>query len=907
MPLSAGTRLGSYEVIAAIGAGGMGEVYRARDTRLDRDVALKILPESFAADPDRRARFEREAKALAALNHPNIAQVYGFDVAGDVHAIAMELVEGGTLADLIAAGPMPLADVLPIARQLAAALDAAHEQGIVHRDLKPANVIVRDDGTVKVLDFGLAKALAGDIDGSATSIANSPTLTARATQLGVVLGTAAYMSPEQARGKAVDRRADIWAFGAVLYEMLTGRRAFEGDDISDVLASVLKTEPDWSALPADLPSAMRRLLRRCLEKDARKRLRDLSEGMLQLDEELSGAISSATAIRAGDAAASAAAVQAPSRPLWRRALHGAALVIVAAAIGAVGWLRPVPESPRERIAFTHTPDPGATLFTTQAAADLAISRSGRVFVYTAGTPANSRLVLRRFDSVDGAFVRGGEAAVNPFLSPDEDWIGFLGTPDRMLIKKVAVSGGPTATVAKVPSQVFGAAWLADDSILAGTQSGLWRVPPGGGEPIQVTELDKSRNETGHMWPAEIPGTDAVLFVAAHGMPMTTGKLAAVDLETRQIVRFDIAGVRPRYVHTGHIVFANADGTLRAVEFDRHRLQTAGNPIPVVEGVTVKASGAANFDIAGDGRIVYGAGGPQFAARSITWVDRTGRETPIPAPLRSYFYARVSPTDGARLSLDIRGEGSDIWIWDARGTLTKLTSNDGIDQYGLWMPDGRQVIFASEVAGKLGIFKSRADGIGVPELLVEREIAFPNAVTPDGKSIVFRAGAGNRNDLFVVSTGGDGKAAPLVATQHNEQNAAISPDGRWLAYESDLSGRSEVYVRPFPDVNSGQWTVSTGGGSEPVWARNGREIFYVSLDTKLMAAGFTETPSITLTAPRMLFDASAYFFGGVGRNYDVGRDGRFVMVKNAPDEGLRTRPIHVILNWAEELKAGRPGR
>ena len=902
MPFHAGDRIGPYEVQGAIGAGGMGEVYRARDTRLDRDVALKILPESFAADPDRQARFEREAKSLAALNHPNIAHVYGFESAGDVQAIAMELVEGRTLAELVTTGPVTIAETLAIARQLAAALDAAHEQGLVHRDLKPANVIVRDDGTVKVLDFGLAKALASDVEASGSSLANSPTLTARATQLGMILGTAAYMSPEQAKGKAVDRRADIWAFGVVLYEMLSGRRAFEGDDISDVLASVLKTEPDWSALPDDLPPALRRLLRRCLEKDPRKRLRDLSEGMLQLDEQLAGASAPATAPAAGDPLAATAVDPAPPRPRWRRAMPAVALVIVAAAIGAAGWFRPVPESPRERVAFTHSPGPEATLFTTQSAADLSVSRTGRFFVYTTGNPASQRLVLRRFDTVDGAVVRGGEGAVNPFLSADEDWIGYLDFGDRTLIKKVAVSGGPATTIAKSKNLVYGVAWLADDSIVFGSPVGLWRVPAGGGEPVQLTELDQSKSDSGHQWPAEIPGTDAVLFVASAGMPMTTGKLAAVDVKTGRIVRFGIAGVYPRYVHTGHIVFGNADGTLRAIEFDRLRLQTSGNPIPVLEGVTVKPSGAANFDIAHDGRIVYSAGGSQIANRSILWADRSGRETAIPAPKRSFFYARASPTDVARLSLDVRGEGSDIWIWDARGTLTKLTSNDGIDQYGLWMPDGLHVVFASVVAGKSGIFKSRADGIGTPELLVERNTAFPNAVTPDGKSVIFRAGAGNRNDLFVVAIGGDRKVTPLLATPHDELNAAISPDGRWLAYQSDLSGRVEIYVRPFPDVDGGQWTVSTGGGTEPVWAPNGREVFYISPDGKLMATGFTATPSVTLTAPRVLFDASSYFFGGIGRNYDVGRDGRFVLIKNAPDEGLRTRPITVVLNWAEELRA-----
>ena len=905
MPLTPGARIGAFEVVGALGAGGMGEVYRARDTRLDRDVALKILPESFAVDPDRRARFEREARALAALNHPNIAQVYGFEIAGDVHAIAMELVEGRTLAESIAAGPLSVTEALAIARQLATALDAAHEQGIVHRDLKPANVIVRDDGTVKVLDFGLAKAFATDVETSGANVANSPTLTARATQLGMIIGTAAYMAPEQAKGRSVDRRADIWAFGVVLYEMIAGRRAFEGDDISDVLASVLKTDPDWTALPADLPAPVRRLLRRCLEKDPKRRLRDLSEGMLQLDEELAAPTTTATATITGTSESSS--ILAPrTLPWWRRVLPAAAVLVVAMAIAAAGWFRPTPEPPRDRVTFTHVPSPELAYFSTQGSADLAMSRSGRFFVYTSGNPSRIRLVLRRLDALDGVVIRGADG-VNPFFSADEDWVGFLDFSDRTIVKKVPVDGGPATTITKAKSPILGATWLADNSIVLGGQSGLWRVPPGGGDPVLLTEVDRARNETGHLAPAAIPETDFVLFITSAGSPLTDSKLAVVNVATREVTRFDVAGVSPKYLPTGHIAFAVRDGSIRVVGFDVGRVQTSGNPVPMLEGVAVKPSGAASFDVARDGRIVYASGGGTAANRTVAWADRTGRETVIPTPQRAYFYVRASPTESLRLTLDVRDEGSDIWVWDARGTLTKLTPNDGIDQYGLWMPDGRQVVFTSAIEGKAGIFRTRADGIGQPELLVEHNSAFPNAVTPDGKFVVFRAATSGRNDLFLVATDGERKATPLVATEHDELNAAVSPDGRWIAFQSDLSGRHEVYLRPFPDVNGGQWPVSTTGGSEPAWSPSGRELYYLSADNKMMAVDFTAEPAVALKAPTVLFDAAGYFFGGIGRNYDVARDGRFLLIKNGPNEALISRPITVVLNWAEQLRTGSANR
>ena len=892
----------------------MGEVYRARDLKLGREVALKVLPSLFTDDPDRLTRFDREARLLASLNHPNIAHVYGLEQGtGDVRAIAMELVDGATIADIIAQRALPVSEVLTLARQIAAALESAHDAGIIHRDLKPANIKVREDGTVKVLDFGLAKALEspGEASGGAT---NSPTLTARATQLGMVLGTAAYMAPEQAKGKAVDRRADVWAFGAVLYEMLTRRRAFDGDDISEVMAAVLKLDPDWSALPADVPEPVRRLLRRCLAKDPKRRLRDVAEGMLQLDENMSLA-SMASVAMSGVRSAEAAAEPAPRPSIWRRALPIASVVVGAAGItiAAAVFLRPQPVPVGGVVRFMHVPEASARLAVTQNYWDLAISPDGQSLVYVGLVGQSPGLQLRRLDALQATPLRGGELGFGPFMSPDSQWVGFIDPSDQTRVKKVSILGGPAVAIVKAKNSITGATWAGADTIVFGVlDAGLHLVSDGGGgEPTVATTPDASLGETSHTHAFAVPGSSVVLFVTVSKAPyIDSAQLAAWDRKTGRIARLKINGTRPRYLSSGHLVYVAGDGSVRAVLFDLDTMTVHGNPVPILDGVTLKASASANFDVTPGGRMVYVGGGSRVRVeRTVTWVDRSGRETPTAAPPRTYYYARVLP-DGSRIALDVRDDQQDVWIWDARGTLTRLTAGQGADEYGVWSSDGSRVISFSTVNQKSGLYSSRADVTGAPELIAERPAAYPNAVTPDGKSMIFRSASGatkGKNDLFVVALDGDHTVKTFLGTEHDEFNAAVSPDGRWVAYQSDLSSRMEVYVSPYPDATAGQWTISTAGGSEPAWSLNGKELYYISPDNKLMAVPIAALPRFSPGVPVPLFDVSTYFFGGLGRNYDVARDGRFVMVKEPQSSIGGMQPITVVLNWLDELNARLPKR
>ena len=897
--LIAGSRLGSYDILAAIGAGGMGEVYRARDRKLDRDVAIKILPEALAADPERIARFEREAKTLAALNQPHIAQIYGLEESNGVRALVMELVEGPTLADRIAQGPTPLDEALPIAKQIAEALEAAHEQGIIHRDLKPANIKVRADSTVKVLDFGLAKAFdpAASTSAGATM---SPTLSIHATQAGIILGTAAYMAPEQARGKPIDKRADIWAFGCVLFEMLTGRRAFEGDDISTTLAAILKADPEWSALPAAAPSSLGRLLHRCLHKDPKERLRDIGEARIAIEHMLSGA--------ADEPVPTSAVLH---TPWWRRAVIPTAALLVGSLVTAViVWFAARATIAPPRVwSFQVTPPGTAALTITGYTRDIAVTPDGSRLIYVGAD--GTTLFVRPLDQLDATPLVRGSGLRDPFVSPDGQWVGFFDGPQTL--NKVPITGGPAVLVTQLGTSERGATWAADGTIIfatAATTTGLQRVSADGGVPEALTRPDRARGEATHVWPERLPGGQAVLYT----LTATTGGLdaasiAVLDMRSGRSTMLLRGGTHAQYVPSGHLLYATG-GTLRAVGFDLTRLVVVGTARPVVPEVLTTAFGAAEAVLARDGTLVYVAGGAgSGSAQTLVWVDRQGHETPTGAPPRSYGLQRVSG-DGTHVVVSVTGDqNANLWLWDlVRSTLTRVTSGPADNTFPAWTPDGRRVVFSSDRAGVRNLFSQAADGTGAIERLTESpNPQIPSAVSADGARVVFTERSRDTGwDVMALRLDGKHQVIPLVQTPFDERNGIVSPDGRWLAYEANDSGSFEIYVRPFPDVNSGHWPVSTNGGTQPLWARNGQELFYVAPDGALMRVGVSRGPTWTAGAPTKVLEGpyvTRVPGGNFPRNYDVAADGqRFLMIKAAGNGATSAPPrIVVVQHFDEELK------
>ena len=888
MALEVGTRLGHYDVTALIGEGGMGQVYQATDTKLNRQVALKILPEAFATDPDRLARFQREAQVLASLNHPGIAAIYGIEESGDTRALVLELVEGPTLADRIAQGPIPVDEALPIAKQIAEALEAAHEAGVIHRDLKPANIKVREDGTVKVLDFGLAKALDTTPQGDPSQ---SPTLTAAATQMGVILGTAAYMSPEQARGRPTDRRADIWSFGVVLFEMLTGQRAFAGEEVSVTLADVIRADLSWDKLPTDLPPGLATYLRRCLEKEPSQRIQAIGDMRLAME----GAFEAAAQQHELDVGPS----------VWHRpaSLAARVLVLVAAVSFATWYLKPIPAGTADVTRVSITLPATAPFGTASASRDLAVSPDGTRLAYAGAVPSASgfQLYMRPLDQFESTPIAGTEGGEGPFFSAEGEWLGFS---VAQTLKRISPLGGLPVTLAESPNRIRGASWGADDQIVFGTVgAGLFRIPGSGGAPVAVTMLDVEHGETGHYLPDVLPGERAVVFTIATGQPRTTGQLAVVDLASGAVTSLGLAGVSARFVSTGHLVYATGDGSVEAVPFDATGRRVTGTPVPVLGSVAIKNPGAATFDLSDTGRLVYvegGTGGARFE-RSFVWVDREGGEELLAAPVGPYRHPRVSP-DGIHMAVDLADEQSDIWIWDLvrEMPLRRLTFDSASDFLPHWMPNGERILFTSDRTGRPSVFARLADGAGDAVRLTEGPFGFLNAVTPDGARILVRTGE-NGADLHAFPV--DGKDAPevLLNTGFDEQNATLSPDGRWMAYQSNESGRDEIHVRPFPNVTAGHWQLTNGGGTEPLWNTTRNELFYRD-GPRLMVVSVQFEPSFSHGPPAMLFEGS--YVSGAQRSYDVSPNGqRLLMMKDmAQDGGQR---ISFVLNWDQELKERVP--
>jgi serine/threonine-protein kinase len=890
MALEPGTNLGPYSVTAKIGEGGMGEVYRARDTKLDRDVALKVLPQAFTDDPDRLARFEREAKVLASLNHPNVGGIHGLEESDGVRALVLEYIDGPTLADRIAQGPIPIDEALPIAKQIAEALEAAHEASVIHRDLKPANVKLKPDGTVKVLDFGLAKAM--QPDASDPKMSQSPTisLTAAATQMGMVMGTAAYMSPEQARGKPVDKRADIWSFGAVLFEMLTGQKPFPGDDVSQTLARVIDRDPEWEALPLDVPPTLVLYLRRCLEKNLKQRIPDIGAMRLAME----GAFETPVSARSESPVA-------PQPQVWLRPVPATAIGLALLVIGGLAVWSVTPDSALHLVRFVVTAPPSEPVLVAGSNLDLAISPDGRRVVYVAGTPR--QLYVRAVDQLGGTRLGGTEGAYSPFFSADGAWIGFQSTPGGVSLKRVSVLGGPSETLCPMDAPLSGASWGDDGTIVFATRGrrGLFRVAAAGGEPEALTTPEAESGES-HRWPEILPGGKAVLFTVETGTGLEDRRIALLNLETREQVPLIPIGSQPRYAATGHIVYGT-DGTLNAVPFDLARLSVTGDPVPVMEGVLTKPSfGAVEFALAQDGSLVYVTGGETAGTRTLVWVDREGREQPLSAESRIYLNPRISP-DGTRVALDVRDQENDIWIWDFAGEmLTRLTGDPEPDTNPVWTSDSQRVLFRSQREGTPQVFIKAADGTGTAEPLTDHPIGLrPFSVSEDGQHLVMQTPSATNTQLVRTALEG-GVTEVLLDSDGVEvkgRNPALSPNGHWLAYQSVELEQPQIYVRPFPDVGASWWQISTAGGIQPAWSPNSQELFYRDPTPSLVAVPVRgEGATFTWGNPEVLFETQGYVTGQ-GRSYDVSAGDRFLMVKLGDETG--TLPdIILVQNWFEEL-------
>jgi serine/threonine-protein kinase len=884
MPITGGTRFGAYEILSLIGSGGMGEVYRARDLNLKRAVALKVLPADFADDVGRLARFQREAEVLAALNHPNIAQIYGIDRGNAGTALAMELVEGQTLADRLAMGPIPVEEALPVAAQIVDALEAAHERGIVHRDLKPANIILRPDGVAKVLDFGLAKALdpmsAPGPDAQTASML---------TEVGVVMGTAAYMSPEQARGRPVDQRTDIWAFGCVLYEMLTGRRAFRAEDPTGTLARVLESDVNMKALPSSVPAQVRRAIELCLRKEPRRRLRDFGDVRLALEGEL--------------------ATPAPPRPRSQVLSLGTGALVVAASVAVAYFVlqtRPAPSSPvaPAPVSRFSISTPAAAPLASLGGLDLAIAPDGRRIAYFAQVPGTDRvrLYVRELDGLDAKPLPGiefpgtGPGNMNPFFSTDGKSVGLF-VPDRGVIS-VPIDGGPPVKILDPPVPGFvGASWAADNTLIYSSGFRLQRVSAaGGGTPTPLMPQTEGRFVAS---PVPLPGSRAVLF---HVFGGGTNRIAVLNLETKEEKTLVDGASNMVYVDTGHLVFARGD-TLMAVPFNVSELAVAGDPVALVQGIRRSPGGAADWVLSANGTLAYvPASETTKATHAVVWVDRHGNV--IARAVRDLVVngrnPRLSP-DGKHLLL-VTGllDDGDLWNYDLGGRppLPLALSKGNVS--AVWGPGGREVAFST--SSNAPVLTLPADGsVGAPRALSVN--GAPQAWSAAGELLVLWPT--NNLDILATSVPATGDARKIVASEYGEFHAALAPSGRWLAYVSNRTGQNEIWVQGYPDGSPVR--VSSNGGDEPLWSADGSELFYRRGEAMMAVAVGNSGDDFSFAAPQQLFSGPfAPSIGQASRSYDVARDGRFVMMLAAdPNSARTTSSIVVVQNFIEELKRRAP--
>jgi Tol biopolymer transport system component/predicted Ser/Thr protein kinase len=870
-----------YKILSKLGEGGMGAVYRATDTKLNRDVAIKVLPDAFAQDTPRMQRFEREAQVLASLNHPNIAAIYGIEQG----AIVMELVDGEDLKT-----PLPIDTAIAYARQIAVALEAAHEKGIVHRDLKPANIKVTTDGTVKLLDFGLAKASESTAPPANTL---SPTLSMQMTQAGMILGTAAYMSPEQARGKAVDRRTDIWAFGVVLYEMLTGKSLFaSGETVTDVIAAVVTREPDWSALPAATPPHIRKLLQRCLRKDVKTRLQAIGEARVAIDEPEK--------------------IAEPATPRKASVVPYAiaAIAIVAAALG--WWQATRPSAPRPFVQMNVEMSPDLTLTPGTIGGMMAISPDGsRIAVTARGSDGTVRLYTRLLSESRLTPVTGSENGSTPFFSPDGQSIGF-GADGK--IKRASVHGSGATVVCDAPAP-RGASW-GDDGYIVFTPSaasGLLRVPATGGSPVELTK--RLGSEGTHRWPHVLPGSSAVLFTAdVGGSNFDNAEIASFSMKTGQRKAILRGGYSPAYVPgpgTPRLLYVSQN-RMFAVPFDAEHLAAKGTPVPILDGVSNNVAGGASFSVSASGSLVYLTGTAQQGNWRLGLQAASGDIQLLHSPTSNYYTPAFSP-DGRRLAFSTNGaQGIELSVKDLeRNSASALTFLTGSNAHPVWMPDGKSIIFVSTNPAAPGLYWIRADGGNEPQRLNDDGLEQPYSVSHDGKYLASSNGGGT-SDLWVTPIEGDsthlklGKRQVFLGTPAIESHPVFSPDGHWLAYDSWESNTGEVYVRPFPGPG-GKWLVSQGGGTFPQWSRDGRELLYMGPGARIMAVSYTAKGDIfTLGVPRVWSPEPLMQYGNL-KSWDLAPDGKHAAVL-WPEKQLKPiTHLTFLLNFFDDLDHRIAGR
>jgi serine/threonine protein kinase/Tol biopolymer transport system component len=929
-----------YRITAKLGQGGMGEVYRATDTKLDREVAIKVLPQSFADDPVRVARFAREAKVLASLNHPNIAVLYGIEESGGAHALIMELVEGETLGERLKREPMTVEESLECCKQVAEALEAAHEKGIVHRDLKPENIKIDPEDKVKVLDFGLAKALAdpGASSDVAINQADSPTLTNISTLPGQLLGTAPYMSPEQARAKPVDKRSDIWSFGCVLYECLTGKPLFQGEDVTETLATIIKGEPEWAALPNDTPPTIELLLRKCLAKDRKRRLRDIGDARIDIEQALGdptssiirlseGVILGTTSRRRGLRLKSAGLV------LCATLVVAAVAVFVTDFIGWSVWPPPRVEASADVIRFRLDLVPNRHLsgggkweelsFALQRPSrrSFALSPDGRYLVYAASDGETTRLYRRPMNQDQATLIPGTDGGFMPFFAPDSRSVGFvvrgIGTPPAVELKRVPVDGGEVRTIAASgsgPVILAASSWTEDDTILATAQDGIYVVPATGGSLARLTQVEPAKGEQVHRYAQMLPNGRAVLFnVATEGQVPSDWTIVVQSLEGGERQTVAVGGSDPRYLPSGHIVFARS-GSLIAVPFDVDRLEVTGAPAVVLEDVMhgerggndILNFGAAQFSVSNTGSLTYVPGGIYpVGPTSLVWVNPHGKAAPLPLPPAPYLWPRFSP-DGTRLSYGIGHFGDlQLWVYDLELELPHELTSTGTNYWAVWSPDGTRLVF-SRIGADGGLFSIAADGSGAPERVGEdlAGILIPSAWSTDNVlAFLHSPGPGEPLGIWTLRMDGESQPEPFVATSARWPD--FSPDGHWIAY---VAADNEVYVRPFPA--GAPVRVSPDGGSQPVWSPDGRQLFYTKgnpepLPDQVMVVDVVTETAFRPSPPRLLFEG-LYSGSTPIRSIDISPDGdRFVMTEPVLVEPQPVTEIRVVQNWFTELNEKCP--